>query len=194
MTVRSPSTHRAQMSTEDFEQVARAAPETVTFEFINGRVEVKPATDGDHGEIFMWLLRQCLRHRPELALYPKQGLAVETFYGDRARPDGALAPVDHFAGQGEWSDPTGVLMALEVTSYDYETNLRDRVEKRDGYAAAGIPVYLLIDRDTEELAVYSDLRGGVYESRTLHPYGATVKLPHPVSITLETEKLKDYTR
>lgn len=85
-------------------------------------------------------------------------------------------------------------MTLEVTSYDYDTNLRDRVEKRDGYAATGIPVYLLIDRDTEELVVYSDPREGVYESRTLHPFGATVKLPDPVLITLETEKLKDYSR
>ncbi|MFJ1749773.1 hypothetical protein ACIOJD_26515 [Streptomyces sp. NPDC088116] len=119
MTVQSPSTaRRAQMSTEDFEQVARTAPETVKFEFINGRVEVKPMSDQLHKAMIMWLLTQCMRQRPEL----------------------------------------------------------------------------LIDRDTEELVLYSDPREGVYESRTLHALGATVKLPDPVLITLETEKLKDYTR
>jgi Uma2 family endonuclease len=193
MTPRNPQ--HAQMSVEDFEQVARTAPETVKFEFINGRVEVKPMPDQLHKAMIMWLLTQCMRQRPELLLYPEQDLKVEAYRKGRAIADGVLAPIDHFVEHdGGWADPDGVLMTLEVTSYDYDTNLRDRVEKRDGYAAAGIPVYLLIDRDTEELVVYSDPREGVYESRTLHAFGSTVKLPDPVLITLETEKLKDYTR
>ncbi|MFJ7998826.1 Uma2 family endonuclease [Streptomyces sp. NPDC096310] len=111
-----------------------------------------------------------------------------------ARPDGALTPLDHFAGQGEWAPTDGVLMTLEVTSHDRDTARRDRREKRDGYAGAGIPLYLLIDRDAEELVVYTDPRQGAYMSRHTYRYGETVKLPAPVGITLETEKLKDYTR
>ncbi|WP_326611694.1 Uma2 family endonuclease [Streptomyces scopuliridis] len=185
---------RAQMSIEDFEQVARTAPETVKFEFINGRIEVKPMPDQLHKAMVMWFLRQCMQHRPELALYPEQGLVTETYRNGRARPDGALAPLDHFVGHGEWVSADGVLMAVEVTSHDRDTDLRDRVEKRDGYAATGIPVYLLVDRDAEKLVVYTDPYKGEYQNRASHAYGATVKLPHPVSITLETEKLKDYTR
>lgn len=83
-------------------------------------------------------------------------------------------------------------MAVEVTSHDSDTDLRDRVEKRDGCAASGIPVYLLVDRDTEKLVVYSEPERGEYLTRTSHAYGATVTLPTPVSITLETGKLKDY--
>ncbi|MER8067482.1 Uma2 family endonuclease [Streptomyces sp. NPDC094034] len=183
------------MSVEDFEELARKAPETVLLEFINGKLEVKPVPDQLHGAIAMWLLRQCMQQRPELALHPAQGLLTETYRNGRARADGALAPLDHFVDQdGEWASPDGVLMTVEVTSHDHDTDRRDRTEKRDGYAAADIPVYLLIDRDAEEMVLYTDPRKGKYQTRTTRPYGATVKLPHPVSITLETEKLKDYTR
>lgn len=106
--------------------------------------------------------------------------------------DGSLGPVGHFAGLGEWADPAGVLMAVEVTSHDSGTDRRDRVEKRDGYAQAGIPVYLLIDRDANTFVVHSDPHDGTYTQTVPHPYGATVQLPDPVGITLETEKLKDY--
>ncbi|MEV8365267.1 Uma2 family endonuclease [Streptomyces niveus] len=190
-----PSTaDHAQMSVEEFEQIAHHAPETVTLEFINGRLEVKHVPDGDHGAIFMWLLRQCMQHRPDLDLHPEQGLKIETYRKGRARPDGALAPVRHFAGEGEWSDPHGVLMTVEVTSHDADTDRRDRVEKRDGYAEAGIPIYLLIDRDTGTLTVHSEPKNGSYQQSPTYPYGATVEFPDPVAITLDTDELKDYAR
>lgn len=96
-----PSTaEHPQMSVEDFEELARHAPETVTLEFINGKLEVKPVPDGDHVTIFMWLLRQCMRHRPELDLHPEQGLKVGAYRKGRTRPDGSLGPVGHFMRRG----------------------------------------------------------------------------------------------
>ncbi|MET9549588.1 Uma2 family endonuclease [Streptomyces sp. NPDC006627] len=178
---------------EDFEELARVAPETVTLELINGKLEVKPVPDQLHGAIVMWLLRQCMQQRPELALYPEQGLRVPTYRNGRARADGALAPLDHFIDQeGEWASPEGVLMAVEVTSHDNDTDRRDRLEKGRAYAYVGIPVYLLIDRDNDTLVVHSAPQNGVYQNRRPYHYGSTVRLPSPVAITLETEKLKDY--
>ncbi len=191
---RSTADRPPQMLVEEFEQIARTAPETVTLEFIRGKIEVKPVPDGDHGEIFMWLLKRCMQQRPETALYPEQGLKVDAYRRGRARPDGALAPENHFAGQGEWSTPEGVLMVLEITSRDRDTDRRDRRDKVDAYAAAEIPVYLLVDRDACEVVAYSDPRSGTYRRRLSHPYGDVVELPDPVGITLETEKLKDYVR
>lgn len=187
------TTDQPQMLVEEFEQIAHAAPETVTLEFINGKLEVKPVPDGDHGAIVMWLLERCLQQRQDLRLYPEQGLKIEGYCKGRARPDGALAPEDHFVGQGEWAEPEGVLMAVEVTSSDPDTDRRDRREKRNGYAASDIPVYLLVDRDSCMISVHSEPENGVYTSRLTYPYGKVVELPHPVGITLETEKLKDYT-
>ncbi len=181
-----------QMDVEEFEEIARAAPETVTLEFIQGKLEVKPVPDGDHAEITMWLLRQCMQQRPELQLYPEQGLKVERYRTGRSRPDGSLAPIGFFAGRGEWSDAKGVLMVVEVTSHESDTDRRDRNEKRDGYAAAGIPVHLLIDRDHNTLTVFSDPEDGRYRIAPAAPYGEIVRLPSPVGINLDTEPLKDF--
>ncbi|MFC7305738.1 Uma2 family endonuclease [Streptomyces monticola] len=185
-----------QMDVEEFEEIASAAPETVTLEFINGRVEGKSVPDGDHETIFMWLLRQCMQARPDLDLYPNKGLRVETYRKGRARPDGTLAPVAHFAGQGDWGDASGVLMAVEITSYDADTDRRDRQEKPAAYAAAGIPVYLLIDRDDHTLVIHTnpDVGNSRYLDRHIAPFGDRATLPEPVGITLDTEVLKNYVR
>lgn len=119
---------------------------------------------------------------------------VESYRRGHARADGALAPIGHFSGQGEWADANGVLMVVEVTSFDADADRRDRIEKRDGYAQASIPVYLLIDRDDDTLTVFSEPRNGTYQQKPSYKYGDAVPLPDPVSITLDTEKLKDYAR
>ncbi|GHG60331.1 Uma2 family endonuclease [Streptomyces griseocarneus] len=185
-------TAQAQMPVEDFEELARRAPETVRLEFINGKVKVKPVPDGTHGAIVMWLLKQCMQQRPELVLYPEQGLKVESYRNGRARPDGSLVPEDHFVGQGEWADPEGVLMTVEVTSHDSDTDRRDRMEKRDGYAGADIPVYLLVDRERCMITVHTEPEKGEYRSIVSRSFGERVEIPAPVGIVLKTEKLKDY--
>ncbi|MFG2329676.1 Uma2 family endonuclease [Streptomyces sp. NPDC048604] len=182
---------------ENFEELAELAPKGVKLEFINGKLKVKPLPDQLHKAMVMWLLRVCMQQRPELAFYPEQELRVETYRKGRAIADGALAPVDHFVASPRpelWGDPKGVLMVVEVTSRDRDTHRRDRIEKRDGYAASEIPVHLLIDRDADSLVVFSEPRNGFYQERAAYPFGATVPLPGPVDITLETEKLKEYAR
>ncbi|MFE0193648.1 Uma2 family endonuclease [Streptomyces sp. NPDC058989] len=194
MTVMAEST--SQMAVEDFEVIASAAPETVTLEFIDGRIEVKHVPDGDHGEIIRWLQKRCMQHRPDLWLYAdERGLKVEAYRKGRARPDGVLAPDGHFAGHGEWSDTDGVLMAVEVTSYDWDTDRRDRQQKPEAYAAADIPVYLLVDRDICAVVVHTNPDpGGCYRDIHRAPFGEQVALPDPVGITLDTETLKNYVR
>lgn len=191
---RSTADRPPQSLVENFEELAQHAPEAMTLELLSGKIEVKPVPDGDHEAIVLWLLRLCIQQRPELDVWPNKGIKVEAYRKGRARPDGTLAPVDHFAGHGDWSDADGVLMVVEVTSNDWDTDQRDRIDKPDGYAAAEIPVYLLIDRGACTVSVYSDPRDGRYMSRHSHPYGDVVELPDPVGITLETEKLKDYVR
>ncbi|GAA2387808.1 Uma2 family endonuclease [Streptomyces glaucosporus] len=179
----------AQMSVEEFEQLEASAPETVTLEFVRGELRVKPVPDGDHGEIIRWLLKRCMVQRPESYLYPEQGLIVEKYGNGRARPDGALAPEMYFAGRGEWSDPSGVLMVVEVTS---TRPGKDRTEKPDGYAEAGIPVHLLVDRERQELVVRSRPEKGRYRDvHTTTGLGEELRLPDPVGIVLATEELKE---
>ncbi|MFI2425998.1 Uma2 family endonuclease [Streptomyces sp. NPDC018955] len=183
--------HRPQMSVEEFEELERRAPETVRLEFINGKVQVKAVTDGNHDQIVAWLQRLCMQHRPELWLYAERGMKVETYRKGRARPDGVLAPFGFAKGHGDWSEAEGVLMTVEVTSHDADTHQRDRVEKPGGYAAAGIPVYLLVDREDRTVTVFSAPEGGRYRLQVNKPFGAMIDLPDPVNITLDTEPLKD---
>jgi Uma2 family endonuclease len=155
----------ARLSTAEFEALEASRAEPARLEFVDGVVAVKPLRDGDHGEIAIWLLRCCLAQRPEPRLYPEQGLITEAYGQGRSRPDGALAPKGCFKGRGEWSQADGVLMVVEVTSSQPE-NGRDA--KPVGYAFAGIPVYLLIDRRRGELVVHSNPSGGRYGD-TPHP-------------------------
>ncbi|MER6157339.1 Uma2 family endonuclease [Streptomyces sp. NPDC001868] len=180
------------LSVEDFEELARRAPETVRLEYINGKLEVKAVPDGNHRSIYLWLVRQFLLHCPDLDLAPESGVKAEAYRKGRARTDAVLVPVDHLVGHGEWSETDGILMALEITSHDRDTDQRDRIDKPIGYAAADIPVYLLIDREDNTVKVFSEPKDGRYQQVVSHPWGATVELPAPVSITLKTEKLKDY--
>ncbi|MEU0967255.1 Uma2 family endonuclease [Streptomyces sp. NPDC005917] len=186
----------SQMPVDVFERIAEFAErvdDTVSFEFIDGRIGVKKVTDGNHGSIIMWLIRQCMQARPELDLNPTQGLKVEAYRKGRARPDGVLAPVGHFAGQGDWAETRGVLMVVEITSHDSDTHKRDRVEKPRAYAEAGVPVYLLIDRDNLSILVHSDpdLEDGYRDIHVVRLGGQAV-LPDPVGIELNTEDLKQY--
>jgi Uma2 family endonuclease len=188
---------RPQMQAIEFEEIARHAARTAEgarLEFIHGHIGGKAVPDGDHGAIVTWLTRICMQHRPDLWLDPTQGLVIETYREGRARPDGSLTPLYAFAGAGEWADPTPVLMVVEVTSYDSDTDRRDRVEKPRAYAETGIPVYLLIDRDTCEVKVHSQPDGVRYEQVQTLPFGKEVTLPDQVGITLDTEPLKNWAR
>jgi Uma2 family endonuclease len=180
------------LGVEDFEELDRRAPETVRLEYINGKLGVKAMPEGNHTSIFMWLLRQCMQQRPDLDLAPERGVKAEAYRKGRARTDGFLAPVDHFSVDGEWSETDGALMAVEITSHDRDTDQRDRIDKPIGYAEAEIPVYLLVDRDNTTVTVFSEPKDGRYQQSLSYAWGATVAIPHPVGITLHTEKLKDY--
>ncbi|MFI7385165.1 Uma2 family endonuclease [Streptomyces sp. NPDC049813] len=180
---------------DEFEQLARdaiRANESLRLEFIDGKLGVKAVPDGDHDTIIEWLTRLCMQADPGRWLYPERGLRVETYRRGNARPDGALAPSGLFAGQGEWASADGVVMVVEVTSNDADTNQRDRVEKPRAYAQTGIPVYLLIDRDSGEVKVHSQPDGVRYEQVVTVPFGKTVALPDPVGFELDTAPLRDW--
>jgi Uma2 family endonuclease len=185
------------MTAEQFEELAQAAEritDGVRLEFIDGKLGVKAMPDGDHSRIIQWLIRTFMLLRPELFLTPELGLRVGQYRNGRARPDGVLADADAFVGQGEWANPAPVLLVVEVTSRDQDTDLRDRQEKPGAYAAAGIPVYLLIDRDSCEVAVHSKPNSGRYEDLHTVAFGASIEIPEPVGITLDTEPLKNWVR
>ncbi|WP_256640688.1 Uma2 family endonuclease [Streptomyces murinus] len=180
------------MTSGEFERLAALAAqefETVRLEFLIGRICVKGLADGNHAEIIRWL-QECMRPCAELWLYSGVGIGV---CEGRALPDAVLAPRGTFVGKENWADTADVVMTVEVTSYDADTHRRDREEKPLGYADAGIPYYLLIDRDDCSVTLYGDPVQGIgYRSAEKKPFGAKFSLPEPLGIEIDTEDLKQY--
>ncbi|WP_322899598.1 Uma2 family endonuclease [Actinacidiphila rubida] len=186
----------AQMSLELFEQLATDAErgeEGLRFEFLGGKLGVQPMPDSVHAAMVSWLVRQCMQQKPHWDLMTGLGLKVETYREGRAVPDGALVPEDHFLGGPgvAWAEPDGVLMTVEVTSYDRDTNQRDRIDKPRAYAEAGIPVFLLIGCDSGDVTVHSKPVDGRYRDRHTVAFGEKVALPEPVGMHVDTQRLVD---
>lgn len=192
-----PRTERhAEMSLDLFEHLAAEADrgeEGQRFEFLGGKLGVQPMPDSVHAAMIMWLVKQCMRQRPEFDLMTGLQLKVETYREGRAIPDAVLVPAEQFLGTPavDWADPEGVLMTVEVTSYDRDTTQRDRIDKPRAYAESGIPVYLLVDRDTREVVVHSEPVGGKYTDVHTVAFGGRVALPEPAGLLLDTQKLLD---
>lgn len=79
-------------------------------------------------------------------------------------------------------------MVVEVTSSD---KIRDRETKRLAYAAANIPLYLLVDREFQQVTLFSDPMQEDYSSSLIKQFGGVIKLPEPFSCELDTTDFKD---
>ncbi|WP_333493457.1 Uma2 family endonuclease [Kitasatospora cathayae] len=77
-------------------------------------------------------------------------------------------------------------MVLEVTSTRADN---DRLNKRRGYAASGIPLYLLVDRQKHRVTLHSDPRKGDYSTTTDVSVGESLWLPEPFGFELSTGRL-----
>jgi Uma2 family endonuclease len=177
------------VSVEEFEELADRMPAAFTAELVNGRVIVVPAPVGDHNEDVQSVADQIYAAKPELRLYQEPGLEIGSYRTGRARPDGAVARRGHFRGQPSWADPSGILLVLEVTSGRHADAEVDRVEKRDAYAATGIPVYLLIDRHRRQVTAHWAPSDGRYTHESSTVFGEKLPLPEPFGFDLDTTEL-----
>ncbi|MGC9541974.1 Uma2 family endonuclease [Streptomyces sp. UG1] len=171
-----------------FELSSAKAPEGWRVELIEAEITcVTPPGDGQHAEIVSEVNHQIVRKDPGdfLFTYTGIGLNIPCASGTgHVLPDLTIAPKGSFHDQEEWHDPSAVLLVAEVTSNS--TAARDREKKMHGYARAGIPVYLLIDREESEVVVYSEPSGDEYTQNPKYKLGLTVPLPAPLGFELDT--------
>lgn len=170
-----------------FELFSAAAPKGWRVELIEGEIYVTPPAIGEHEEFVSEFSAQAYerQHDRRLRIYTGIGLNVPGGSGTgHVEPDLAIAPKGTFDDQEEWHNPTGVLLVAEVTSKS--TADRDRHQKIHGYARAGIPVYLLIDREEGEVTVYSEPSGDDYTQNPKYELGLAVPLPAPLDFELDT--------
>lgn len=156
-------------------------------ELVDGEIIVSPTPDGQHETIVVavddWVREvHGLRLHRNLTLISPEGEYV---------PDGIAAPKGAFAGREWHSKPDGVAMVLEVTSgraRDRKGAERDRGPKRRGYAAADIPLYLLIDRLEGKATIFSEPRGDDYAHSASVTLGEELPIPAPLEGALPTRE------
>ncbi|ALO09883.1 Integral membrane protein [Streptomyces venezuelae] len=177
-----------------FELYSAQEPKGWRVELVEGEICVTSINDGQHAEIVADLRDQLTVCDPDrrMSAYTGIGLRVPPGGpGERAEgrvvPDLTLATRGSFRNAFVWQASDCVLLVVEVTSAF--TAGRDRVQKARVYARAGIPVYLLIDREAGEAVVHSEPSDGGYGGAAVHRLGTVVPLPAPVSCTLETTEL-----
>ncbi|GAA2270437.1 MULTISPECIES: Uma2 family endonuclease [Kitasatospora] len=164
--------------------LALDTPEGFKAELIEGEIVVTPPPDGGHETAIGRIVRQVFRLcADDIDFAPGKGLIVPD---GRYIPDGTFTEADAMLGQESWSKPEGVLMVMEVTS---SRPGKDREAKRKGYAAAGIPLYLLVDRQANRIVLHSAPRRGDYTTTTGVPVGDPLPLPKPFDFDLATDRL-----
>ena len=169
-------------------------PEGYRAELIDREIVVTPPPDGNHGRAIWGILQQISRNSSTSMDYsPESSLIVPSRKGpDEGRliPDGVFAPadLDVFHNAPSWMSPDGIELVLEVTSSRPEL---DRNAKRLAYAEAGIPLYLLVDREQRWVTLFSHPVEGDYSHNSAAAFGGTLDLPKPFDFTLDTAPFAD---
>jgi Uma2 family endonuclease len=175
-----PSTTDEQESAEQLALLdSLELPPGYKAELIEGDIVVTPPPNMDHEGYFAELSYHFNIHGWRVS----DGLGLVTPLG-RFIPDLTVARKEYFAKDGPegWQDPDGVALVVEITS---SNPTQDRDPKRRGYAAAKIPLYLLIDRKAKVAVLFSEPDHGDYAVMTRRPIGDPIPLPEPFSFTLE---------
>lgn len=170
---------------EVFFAASAAAPEGRRVELIEGQIHVTPPSNGEHEEITSEVNEQIRDHRTDLRMYTGIGLVLPgTDPKDRVIPDVVVAPKKSFQNDREWHDPEPGMLVVEVTSKSTAHN--DRLRKLRGYARAGIPLYVLVDREADVAWVHSKPVGDKFARAEKAEFGMKITLPEPFDFELDT--------
>ncbi|MET8753401.1 Uma2 family endonuclease [Streptomyces sp. NPDC004667] len=162
-------------------------PEGCKVEIIEGIVTVAPPPANQHNYIAGKLHRSLLAAVPDdWDVYQTLNVAVPSRSGLYV-PDLAVVPAEVVNAEGNFVPAAAAELVVEITSRSNAVN--DRVCKLNGYAAAGVPLYLLIDpHATGGPAIYLYGEPSDSKYRVLHAgkFGEAVLLPKPFELTLDT--------
>ncbi|MBJ6628519.1 Uma2 family endonuclease [Streptomyces sp. I4(2020)] len=164
-------------------------PEGFRAELIDGEIVLTPPPDGDHEDALARIVTQVIRRsRTDMDFSGNKGLKLKSGGAcpkNHVIPDGTFAPTELrlYRGADPWMPCDGVAMVVEVTSTKPQA---DREAKRRCYALGGIPLYLLVDRETSSITLFGDPEGDEYREHRTRPLGKPLTLPGPFAFDLDT--------
>ncbi|GGQ53289.1 Uma2 family endonuclease [Streptomyces flaveolus] len=162
-------------------------------EIIGGQLLVTPPPDGPHSRALTKLMRPFIAaglDDGETEVRQGIGLWLTTDAEDYAIPDLAIvdADVDDHLVENNCYDPVCFRLVLEVTSSNWKNDLKAKVT---AYAAAMVPVYVIVDRKHQRLHVLTDPDCADYSTHRVHSPGETVTLPGSLGaeVTLDVAEI-----
>ncbi|MER5363212.1 Uma2 family endonuclease [Streptomyces sp. NPDC002785] len=162
-------------------------------EIIGGVITVAPPPDGPHARALTKLMRPFITaglDDGETEALQGIGLWLPGGPEDYAIPDLSLvdADFDEHVLESNCYDPAVFRLVLEVTSSNYNNDLRTKVT---AYAEAKIPVYVIVDRKHGRLHVLTEPVSGGYDSHQVYAPGQQVTLPASIGaeVTLDVADL-----
>ncbi|GHC70708.1 Uma2 family endonuclease [Streptomyces cinnamoneus] len=171
------------------------APEGCKVEIIEGIVTVSPAPSNTHNSVAWKLQRQLTTIIPkDWGIYQTLAVAVPSRSGLYI-PDLVVAPeavVDSAPTQANGSEnfiqAEAAELVVEITSKFNAQH--DRVSKPAGYAHAGVPLYLLVDRWAQggpTITLFGEPKNDVYRVLQAGKFGDGIHLPAPFDIVIDTD-------
>ncbi|MER5754838.1 Uma2 family endonuclease [Streptomyces sp. NPDC002088] len=166
------------------------APEGCKVEIIEGIVTVAPPPSKAHNDIADLVQRSLYEVIPKVwGIYQTLGTVVPSRDGLYI-PDIAVAPKEVLrADAGNYIPAAAAELIVEITSKSNASS--DRIKKAAGYAQAGVPLYLLIDSwapGGPTITLYGEPQGAVYRVLRAGKFGATISLPEPFDLELDTSE------
>ncbi|MEW2496623.1 Uma2 family endonuclease [Streptomyces nodosus] len=162
-------------------------PEGSKVEIIEGIITVSPAPAFRHNVIAARIQRRLYSVIPEdWEIFQTMAIAVPSRMG-MFIPDLLVAPVPECTESDTHIPAALAELVVEVTSKSNAHH--DRVSKTAAYAAAGIPLYLLVDcwaPDGPTVTLYGEPKGHVYRPLSTAKFGEAIKLPAPFGLVIDT--------
>ncbi|PCG81685.1 hypothetical protein CIB93_33960 [Streptomyces sp. WZ.A104] len=162
-------------------------------EIIGGLVTVAPPPDGPHARALTKLMRPFIAAElddGETEVLQAVGLWLPSGPDDYVIPDLAIvdADLDEHLIENNCYDPACFRLVLEVTSGNYQNDLRHKVV---AYAQAKIPVYVIVDRKHSRVHVLTEPLPGGYDRHEVYAPGQEAPLPASIGaeVSLDVDEI-----
>jgi hypothetical protein len=158
-------------------------------EIIGSQITVTPPANSAHSRALSRLMRPLFAAGLDEGVtnvLQAVGVWLPDGPSDYAIPDLAVveADIDDHLIEFNCYDPSVFRMVLEVTS----SNLGDDLRKKPlAYAAADIPIYVIVDRTSRRVLVLTEPRDGEYRVQTPYRPGQRVDLPASIGAEVSFE-------